>query len=224
MNLSAIVPVKSFAQAKTRLELDPDRKRALCEIMLREVLQTLSSSNRIDEVVVVSGDEEAGGIAKEFGAVRIEQGRDSGVNSAVSLADRYLLEAGHKASVVVPQDIPFIKTQDIDFLLGFQDPPRFSLVVPSRRFDGTNALVRMPVDLMETHYDEDSYRIHLKAGREKTANTSLVFVRRMMMDIDSIDDLRFAIGSNEKPSLCRQLLEMLEQAPETGRPADPSSR
>ena len=34
--------------------------------------------------------------------------------------------------------------------------PNFAIIVPSRRFDGTNALARMPIDLIETHYDEDN--------------------------------------------------------------------
>ena len=211
MNLSAIVPVKRFANAKSRLALDSERREDLCRLMLREILRTLSESSRIDEIVVVSADEEAHRIAGEFGAVRITEDGENGVNSAVSRADKYLLESGRAASLVLPQDIPFVKAQDIDFLLNFQAPPRFSLIVPSRRFDGTNALVRMPVDLMETHYDEDSYRIHLSTGRARTPNTSLVFIRRIMMDIDSMADLQFAAGRNEKPDLCARIQSILEE-------------
>jgi len=69
------------------------------------------------------------------------------------------------ASLVIPQDIPFFKTQDIDFLLSFQHTPKSVLIVPSRRFDGTNALFRTPVNIMRTHYDEDSYKIHLSTGK-----------------------------------------------------------
>ena len=210
MNLSAIIPVKSFAKAKSRLDIGRERKEEICRLMLREVLRTLSASARIDETVVVSGDREVHQVAAEFGAVRIVDESESGVNNAVSLADRYLLKNGTDASIVLPQDIPFIKSQDIDFLLGFQSPPRFTLIVPSRKFDGTNALVRMPVDLMDTHYDEDSYRIHLSVGRTKTTSTSLVFVRRIMMDIDTVEDLQFAMARDEKLALCGEIRRIME--------------
>ncbi|NIU02145.1 MAG: 2-phospho-L-lactate guanylyltransferase, partial [Nitrosopumilaceae archaeon] len=99
----------------------------------------------------------------------------------------------------------FLKSQDIEFLFKFQSPPNFAIIVPSRRFDGTNALVRMPVDLMETHYDEDSYRIHMRTAQKKTRNASLVFVRRIMMDVDNMDDLNFLLENNEKPEIVKRI-------------------
>ena len=209
MKISAIVPVKSFSKAKSRLEMEAEAKTEICRLMLEEILQTLSESAIIDETILVSGDGQALEIADRFGAVSIIDERESGVNHAVSLADRHVLEGGSEASIVLPQDIPFMRVQDIDFLLGFRSPPRFALIVPSRKFDGTNALVRMPVDLMETHYDEDSYKIHLSVGRAKTPNTSLVFIRRMMMDIDDADDLHFGLARNEKPHLCDRIRRIL---------------
>ncbi|MCH7941322.1 MAG: 2-phospho-L-lactate guanylyltransferase, partial [Thaumarchaeota archaeon] len=74
---------------------------------------------------------------------------------------------------------------------------------------GTNALVRMPVDLMKTHYDEDSYKIHLTTGKSYTQNTSLVFVRRIMMDVDNMDDLQFSLSQNEKPTFSQKILQIL---------------
>lgn len=210
MKLSAIVPVKSFSKAKSRLQIGRAQREDLCKIMLEEILRTLNESRAVSETIVVSRDEQALRMADEFGAVRIVDDEESGVNHAVSLADRYLVETGKEASVVLPQDIPLIKNQDVDFLLSFSSPPRFSLVVPSRTFDGTNALVRMPVDLMETHYDEGSYRVHLSAGRTKTPNTSLIFIRRVMLDIDSREDLEIVVSVGEKPELCERMLNTLE--------------
>ena len=63
-------------------------------------------------------------------------------------------------------------------MLNYKAPPNFAIIVPSRRFDGTNALVRMPIDLMETHYDEDSYKIHLNTAKEKTLNSALDFCKK----------------------------------------------
>ena len=209
MKISSIIPVKTLSRAKTRLEIPEDKKIELCELMLENVLKTISISNTINQIVVVSKDETALKLAKKFNAVQIVDDHEKGVNNAVALADEYLKKNDFDASIVFPQDIPFIKTQDIDFLLQFQNPPKFSLIVPSRKFDGTNALVRMPVDLMETHYDEDSYKIHLTTAKTKTPNSSLVFIRRIMMDIDNNEDLNYALSQNENSSLCARIQEIL---------------
>ncbi len=187
-----------------------DKKERLCILMLEEVLKTLQASPRISEIVIVSQDGRAEQAAQEFGATFLRDESEGGVNCAVSIADMHLKDSECEASIVLPQDIPFIMPQDIDFLLSFAAPPRFALIVPSRKFDGTNALARMPADLMPTHYDEDSYRIHMQAGREKTPSTSLVLIRRIMMDIDDMADLKFALARNEKPGVARKILEILK--------------
>jgi len=96
------------------------------------------------------------------------------------------------------------------FLLQFFSSPKCALIVPSRKFDGTNALLRLPTDLMDTHYDEDSYKIHLLTGKENTENTSLVFVKRIMMDIDELDDLNHCLTQNEKPEICKKISDLLQ--------------
>ena len=73
--------------------------------------------------------------------------------------------------------------------------------MPSRKFDGTNALVRKPVYLMKTHYDEDSYKIHLEVVKSLTQNASLLLIRRIMFDIDDPRDLEFMKIHNENPKL-----------------------
>ncbi len=205
MKIAAIIPVKTFSKAKTRLNLSLDQKLELCEIMLEEVVGTISKYKKIDKIIVVSKDEGAIKLIKKFGAVDIFDNEESGVNHAVSLADDYLEQNEYDASIVFPQDIPFLKEEDIENLLKYQKFPKSVLIVPSRRFDGTNALVRTPLNLMETHYDEDSYKIHLEVGKSLTSNISLVLLRRIMMDVDNSEDLEFLLKQNEKPSITNKI-------------------
>ena len=210
MKIAAIIPVKTFSLAKTRLELSPQQKEELCKIMLEEILHTLSISPQIEKTIIVTKEEKAIELGKKYKATIIPDNEEKSVNDAVALADKYLLENKFDASIVFPQDIPFIKTQDIDFMLNYKVPPNFVIVVPSRRFDGTNALVRMPIDLMITHYDEDSYKIHMNTAKEYTRNVALVFVKRIMLDIDNIEDLKFLLEQNEKPEIAAKIKNILE--------------
>lgn len=209
MKIAAIIPVKTFSNAKTRLDLSLHKKEDLCKIMLEEILHIISVSTQIEKIIIVTKEEKAIEIGKKFDAIIIIDEKEESVNSAVALADKYLLENNFDASIVFPQDIPYIKTQDIDFMLTHIAPPNFAIVVPSRRFDGTNALVRMPVDLMKTHYDEDSYKIHMNTAKEHTLNVALVFVKRIMWDVDNAEDLEFLLEQKEKPQIEKKIREIL---------------
>jgi len=209
LKTAAIIPVKTFSKAKTRLGLSAEKKEKICEIMLEEILHTLSISPLIDKIIIVTKDEKAFEISKKYNTIHISDDNESGVNDAVALADHYLLENGFEASIVFPQDIPYIKTQDIEFILKFKTDSKFVIVVPSRRFDGTNALVRMPINLMKTHYDEDSYKIHMSTAKEITRDVSLVFAKRIMCDVDNFEDLQFLLNQNEKPDFVKKIREVL---------------
>ena len=209
MKTAAIIPVKTFSNAKTRLQLPPDKVEALCKIMLEEILQVLSVSPKIDRIIIVTKEEKAIEIGKKFDTIVIIDEKEESVNQAVALADKYLLENNFTASMVFPQDIPYIKTQDIDFMLNYQMHPNFAIIVPSRKFDGTNALARMPIDLMKTHYDDDSYRKHMTTAKEHTLNVAMVFVKRIMLDIDDQEDLKILLEQNEKPELVEKIKKIL---------------
>jgi 2-phospho-L-lactate guanylyltransferase len=209
LKIAAIIPVKTFSNAKTRLQLSPDKVEALCKVMLEEILQVLSISPKIEKIIMVTKEEKAIEIGKKFNTITIIDEKEESVNQAVALADKYLLENDFNASIVFPQDIPYIKTQDIDFMLNYQMHPNFAIIVPSRKFDGTNALVRMPVDLMKTHYDNDSYRNHMSTAKECTLNVAMVFVKRIMLDIDDEEDLKILLEQNEKPDLVLKIKKIL---------------
>lgn len=196
LRIGAIIPVKTFSRAKTRLSLSSEKTEKVCKIMLESVLGTLLQSEIIERVVIVSKDETALGIGKKLGVVEIYDHEELGVNNAVSLADDYLLREGFDSTIVFPQDIPLIQVDDIEALLNFRLKNRCVLVVPSRKFDGTNALFRMPLDVMETHYDEDSYKIHLDTAEKRNATSSLVLIRRIMLDVDDQSDLNFIMSYN----------------------------
>ncbi len=210
MKIAAIIPVKTFANAKTRLDLSHQQVEKLCEVMLEEILHVLSISPQIEKTILVTREEIAIAIGKKFNTVTIIDEKEESVNCAVALADQYLLENDFDASIVFPQDIPFIKTQDIDFMLKYVMHPNFAIIVPSRRFDGTNALARMPVDLMKTHYDEDSYKIHMNTAKKHTLNVVMVFVKRIMWDVDNLEDLKFLLEQNEKPDISKKIRTILE--------------
>ena len=57
--------------------------------MLHEVLKTVHNCKLVDKIVLVSKDETALKIGRQFDAIEIFD-NESGVNDAVSLADQYI--------------------------------------------------------------------------------------------------------------------------------------
>lgn len=172
--------------------------------MLQEVLNTISNCKLISKIVLVSKDESALKIGRQFNAIEIFD-HESGVNDAINLADQYLSDKKYDCSVIFPQDIPVMASSDIDNLLGFVKHKSSVIIVPSRQFNGTNALVRCPADIMDTRYDMGSYTFQMDAAKAKTKNTSIALIRRMMLDIDDESDLTFMLKQNAKPDFCKKI-------------------
>ena len=204
LKTSAIIPVKTFSKAKTRLNLQQTSKEEICSIMLQEVLKTISASKLINKIVMVSKDEAALKIGRQFNVVELFDD-ESGVNNAINLADKYLFDKKFDCSVIFPQDIPIMTSFDIDTLLGFIRSIDSVIIVPSRQFNGTNALVRCPASLMQTKYDMGSYTHQMDAANAKAKNISIALIRRMMLDIDDESDLTFMLKQNAKPDFCNKI-------------------
>jgi len=172
--------------------------------MLQEVLTTISDCKRIDKIIIVSKDEDILKLGRTFGAVGIFDD-ESGVNNAIHLADQYISDKKFDCSIIFPQDVPIMKSSDIDNLLSFVKSERSVIIVPSRQFNGTNALVRCPADLMETRYDMGSYTFQIDAASTKTKNISIALIRRIMLDVDDEYDLAFMLKQKDKPEFCNKI-------------------
>jgi len=205
----AIIPVKSFSKAKTRLTISSEKTVDICKLMLGEVLQTISTNKKIDNTIIVSHDQSAFDIGKKFGVIEVFDELESGVNNAITLADEYISDSEFGTSIILPQDIPFFNSSDLDNLFSFFQRKNSIIVVPSRQFNGTNSLIRNPSRVMTTRYDEGTYKSHLDEAKCNNINFSLVLIRRLMLDIDSQDDIEFAMKCNEKPDLCKKMLDFI---------------
>ena len=208
MKTYAIIPVKSFSKAKTRLNIPQVKRELLCKEMLEEVLRTLSKCKSIDNMVIVSKDDAVIKLSKTYGAIQIFDD-ELGVNQAVHLADQHISGLECDCSVIFPQDIPMMESSDVDSLLGFLKSENSVMLVPSRQFNGTNALVRYHASSMKTQYDKGSYSHQINAAKSVTQKVSLALIRRMMLDIDDELDLAFMLKQNEKPDFCKKIRNIL---------------
>ena len=208
MKTSVIIPVKSFQKSKTRLQLSEEKTIELCRLLLREVIKTVSESGLIDKTIVVSNEEKISDIIEEYDCKRIPDVNEKSVNDAVGLAESYLLENKFTHSIVLPLDVPFFYSEDIVKLLNFSEE-KSVVIVPSRHFDGTNALLRTPIDSMKPRYDEGSYSFQIESAKNFDVKICVGLIYRLMLDIDSVEDLEFVIKQNIKPEFCSKIREII---------------
>jgi len=211
LKTSVVIPIKSFSKSKSRLNLSQSDTKYLCETMLKEMLHVISEARSIDDIIIVSKDESALDIGKKFDCIEIIDEKESGVNDAVSLANEFLVEHGYSCSIVLPQDIPLIFPEDLDNLMRFYQNNEHAIIVPSRHFDGTNALVRIPMPNMKTRYDEGSYKFQFEPIKTARMKYSLALIHRIMIDIDSIGDVNYVIKHDIKPSFCTKVKEVFSE-------------
>ncbi len=209
MKTSVIIPVKSFQRSKTRLQLSKNKTIELCRLLLEEVIKTVSETKLIDKIIVVTDEDQVLDIIKKYDCQKISDKEEISVNNAVGLAERYLLENEFTHSIVLPLDVPFFYPEDLENLLHFSSE-KSVLLVPSRHFDGTNALLRTPINSMTPRYDEGSYSFQIESAKNDDAKISIGLIYRLMLDIDSMEDLDFVLKQNIKPGFCKKIQSVIK--------------
>jgi 2-phospho-L-lactate/phosphoenolpyruvate guanylyltransferase len=189
-NPLAILPIKSFEEAKQRLgdALDRPTRRVLAEAMFTDVLIALRRCALVDEVLVVTSDHGAQRIAAGYGAIVLE-GDEHGHNEAASRGVGRALELGAKRVLLVPGDCPLLDPAELDELIDTHPPQRSAVIVPDRHGSGTNALLLSPPDAMSPSFGPGSRQRHERLARAARLDVETVEVGSLALDVDTPEDL-----------------------------------
>lgn len=202
MRATAVLPVKRFAEAKRRLAggIDRERREAVVEAMLGDVLEAIGAARSIEQTIVVSDERRAAAAAAASGAgVVPDPGRgtgrgehDPGDASGHSLAALAGIaraeELGAECVALLPGDCPLLDPRELDHLLtGLPDP--FVAVVPDRHGTGTNALVLRPPDAIRPAFGEGSRERHVAAARAAGVPHAIEELPSLALDLDTPADV-----------------------------------
>jgi len=190
MKVLAILPIKSFEEAKQRLAqgLDPAPRRALAEAMFSDVLVALRRCQRVDQVLVVSSDHGAQRIAGGYGAMVLADD-DQGHNQAAARGIERALELEVDRVLLVPGDCPILSPDDIDGLIGRPVGRPSALIVPDRHGTGTNALLLTPPGSLTPAFGPGSRERHEASARAAGLEVQTVGAASLALDVDTPEDL-----------------------------------
>ena len=190
MKATAILPVKRFGAAKSRLAagIDRTRREALATAMLADVLEAISAARTVERTIVVTSEPRAAAAAAKAGAMVLADRADEG-HSEAALAGIAAAEAqGATCVVLLPIDCPLMDPHELDRLLTGV-PERYVTVVPDRHGTGTNALVLSPPGAIRPAFGEGSCQRHVAAARGSGAPYGIEELATLGLDIDTPADV-----------------------------------
>jgi 2-phospho-L-lactate/phosphoenolpyruvate guanylyltransferase len=212
MKVTALIPVKGFRNAKQRLSafLGSGEREALAQAMFRDVLRQVLRARGLVKTVVVTGDDKVGGIAGSLGARVIRENTETGETAAVDFARASLKDTGCEAVLIIPGDLPLVRSSDIESVLaqvpeGQMAP--FALLVPSHDRLGTNALLLAPPDIIKLRFGYDSFRYHISQVSAQGLPVRYVENEHIALDIDEPKDLEKFLTSASDDSEALKTLQ-----------------
>jgi 2-phospho-L-lactate/phosphoenolpyruvate guanylyltransferase len=219
----AVVPVKRFDSAKSRLGilLNKYERGQLSELLVQRTMRVLKGASGVEKIVLVSSDVNVKKIAHIHGATFLKEKIQRGVNAAVDKGTGFCTDSGAEATLVLPADLPLVTPEDINIMCKAALAGKNCMVIcPSYKFDGSNIMLRKPCNVIKTSYDSRSYLAHVHEGVRNNIKTRVLFIRRAMIDIDTIQDITNLLALEEmdeqitkclKTSLARRGLQISNQ-------------
>src|SRR5882724_4824326 len=161
-----LVPVKDSSQAKQRLAsiLDQPARTALAQAMLHDVLAALHGWQQRPAVGIVTSDDFAMDLAREFNCEIISDPSNPGETGAIEMATQICVARGADFTLVIPADIPLIQSWELEEILK-HGPKAGSVLVPASDGRGTNAVLRRPPNLFPLRFGNDSFKPHHAAAQ-----------------------------------------------------------
>lgn len=220
MNATAIVPVKRFGAAKQRLlrALGRPERAAVVRAMLTDVLAALARADRVERVIVVTGERGAERIALRA-AQRMKtplevlrDPRDEGHSQAAVLGIVRARALGAECAALLPGDCPLLDPAELDEALGRMHAGRVA-IVPDRHGTGTNALLLAPADAIGPAFGPGSCERHLDRAVRAGHEAEVEPLRSLALDLDTPDDLRELRSRLERdagsaPATARELAKL----------------
>jgi len=188
MTIHAIVPVKEFSRAKSRLGglLNAAECAVLARAMCRDVIAALRGVPAIAGVTLLGHGRDIARLAAETGCRHLCE-HVAGLNHELRAAAGRLEKEGAATLLVVPADLPYLGSSDIEKLLARHDAGL--TICPAESDGGTNALVISPPTAIDFSFGTGSAQRHTQSAQDAGIQCRRVEPAALRRDIDTPEDL-----------------------------------
>jgi 2-phospho-L-lactate guanylyltransferase len=106
----------------------------------------------------------------------------------LKLAIARVLEKGADEVLILPGDLPLIKTQDVENILAIGASPR-EVVIARSKNDGTNALFLRPPNVIDLRFGGRSFPLHMNEAIKAGIKPKIYRSETIELDVDKPEDL-----------------------------------
>jgi len=190
MSLCAIIPIKPLRQGKSRLSsvLSEEKREELNEFLLISTLNCVRNVPEIEKIIVISYDPYALSIARDLGAHTVLESRRTDINRALRKATAAAKAFNSTRLIIIPSDLPLITEDDIFSILETAGEPPEMVIVPDRKFRGTNALYIDPIGAIKYNFGDWSYKEHIEQAERKRIKIKKLVCENLSFDLDLPED------------------------------------
>ncbi len=192
MTTWALIPVKAFERAKSRLsEALPEAERVrLARQLFRHVLEATKAAPLVERVAVVSDSALVRAEANAAGALSLEDDtQQAGLAHVVDFALLELEARGAARTLICMGDLPHVTSSEINAVLRALDETQIVLV-PDDSGMGTNAIaVASPSLLPSCLGHPDSLARHKARARGLGLSCRTLESPGIAFDVDTVQDL-----------------------------------
>ncbi len=190
MKVSAIVPQKALAVAKSRLEtaLSASARFSLSLGLLRHVCMTLRSVPDVETAIVLTPDPEVRARVASWGVTVLS---DPAPQFNAALAQAIAATAQPTRGVlVIAADLPLLQPADVMALLR-RGAAGALVLAPSKEGTGTNALLVPPGIRFRPAYGEGSRAAHRREACARGLAITEIVRAGLAFDVDTPEDVAF---------------------------------
>jgi len=180
-----LLPVKSPARGKSRLDIDPVRRRALAAAFALDTARACLQAESVATVLAVTDDARFAEELRSAGCHTIPDGVAGDLNETLRLA---AAEADRRwpglTPVAVCADLPALRAADLDAVLASPSASLGAAFVADRDGTGTT-LYTAPYDGFTPRFGVRSRQAHLETGAREL-HGELTSLRRDVDDADAL--------------------------------------
>lgn len=186
-----LIPVKNLSAAKQRLAtlLDQPSRTELAQAMLHDVVAALGGWPDRPACALVTSDPFALELAREYDLEVIPDPANPGETGAIEIATNLCVSRGIDSTLVIPADIPLIRSSEIEQILK-NAPLQGTVLAPAADGRGTNAAFRRPANLFSLRFGNDSFKPHLAAAQATGMPCIVLQLPGIALDVDNPSDLQ----------------------------------
>jgi 2-phospho-L-lactate guanylyltransferase len=214
MILWAIIPVKPLRYGKSRLAhiLSMEERAELTGNILKRTLGVLDEAPLITRTLVVSRDTAVLKVARQVGASTYGETDKQDLNMALTRAAHIAAVQKADGILILPADLPFITSLDIEKLIGAIGPDhqngsngnsyrrRSMVICGDHNRDGTNALLLSPATGFNFQYGPGSFEKHLVEAEHLGMKSIIISRPTIEFDLDTEEDWRAYLAEQSDSS------------------------